>query len=437
MVHAKQTRLLANAITLEEVGPPRVFMWSLALVCLLIGSAIVWAALTPFSERVSALGEVVPAGSVHMVQHLEGGIVTQILVRNGEIVEKGQTVMRLDPASSEAELKQIQAREAALSLRAERLRAFAEERAPDFSAYETSFPGLVADQRYVLKLAIESAKSQRLVLEGRVPQRESEIEILIERRDSMSIQAAIVEQELRIRKRLAERGLVTRIELLETRRELSRLTGEISEVNATISHNQLLISEASNTLAEFSSRLRDEAITEMGEVTAELAQVNEALVKLEDKVRRFEINAPVDGVVNAFEITTIGAVVQPGATLMEIVPLDDEMIVEARISAQDIGHVVIGQEVDVKVVTFDYARFGSIKGRLRSLSANSFSDKDAAVYYKATVGLDRNYVGNDPADKRVLPGMTVQTDIITGSKSVLRYLLKPIYSTLAGAFSER
>ena len=168
-VSAKQARLLASAITLEEAGPPRVFMWSLVLVFLLMGGAVLWAAFTPFSEKVSALGEVVPAGSVHVVQHLEGGIVSQVLVRNSEIVEKGQTVMRLDPAVSEAELKQLGARQAALSLRAERLRAFAEERAANFSAYESSYPNLVADQRYILTLANESAESRSSPSSSRTP----------------------------------------------------------------------------------------------------------------------------------------------------------------------------------------------------------------------------------------------------------------------------
>lgn len=436
-VGAKQARLLASAITLEEAGPPRVFLWSLVLVCLLIGGAIVWAALTPFSEKVSALGEVVPAGSVHIVQHLEGGIVSQVLVRNSEIVEKGQAVMRLDPAVSKAELEQLRARQAALSLRAERLRAFVEERRANFSAFEDAYPSLVADQRYILTLANESVESQRLVLEGRIAQREGEIDILSRRRASLEVQAAIVEEELSMRSRLAERGLISRIVLLETQREHSRLSGEVSEIDATISHDRLLISEAINSLVEFDSRLRDEAINEMGDVTAELAQINEALVKLEDRVRRLEIAAPEKGVVNGLEITTIGAVIEPGATLMEIVPLDDEMIVEARISAQDIGHVTVGQEVDVKVITFDYARFGSITGALIGISANSFTDDDDVVYYKAEVRLKQNYVGNDPADKLVLPGMTVQAEIITGSKSVLRYLLKPIYASLGSAFSER
>ena len=241
-----------------------------------------------------------------------------------------------------------------------------------------------------------------------------------------------------MRSQLAERGLISRIVLLETQREHSRLNGEISETDATISRDRLLISEAINSLVEFDSKLRDDAINEMGDVTSELAQVDEALVKLEDRVRRLEIIAPERGVVNGLEVTTIGAVVEPGVTLMEIVPLDDEMIVEARIPAQDIGHVAVGQEVDVKVLTYDYARFGSITGSLERLSPNSFTDDDdGTVYYKAQVQLERNYVGNDPTGKLVLPGMTVQAEIITGSKSVLRYLLKPIYASLGSAFSER
>lgn len=425
-VGAKQARLLANAITLEESGPPRVFFWALVLVCVLIVAAVLWAAVTPFSEKVSAPGEIVPAGSVHVVQHLEGGIVAEILVRNGEAVVRGQPVMRLEPAASAAEFKQFRARRAALS-----------QRAADFSAFEAAYPKLAADQRYILATANQSAESQRQVLKGKITQRESNINILTQRLHNLETQTGIVAEELSMRTRLAEKGLVSRIVLLETQREHSRLQGEYAEINATIGHDYLLILEAMDSLVEFDSVARDAAVTEMGEVTAEIAQVSATLAKLADRVRRLNVTAPEGSVVHGLEINTIGAVIEPGATLMEIVPVQDEMIVEARIPVEDIGHVAIGQEVDVKVMTFDYARFGSVSGRLVGISANSVTDDNGVVFYTADIRLDQNYVGDDSAAQRLLPGMSIQADIITGSKSVLRYLLKPVYASLGSAFSER
>ncbi len=437
--HARthQTRFLANSITLEEAAPPRVFMLSLMLISALFVALVVWAAVTPATEKVMAQGEIVPEGSVYVVQHLEGGIISRIFVDNGQVVDAGEPLIQLDPAASQAELEQMRTRGAALALRAERLRAFSEGRRPNFSAYADEYPDLVADQRDILRLGNEAAHSQRLVLDSRIGQRQTEIDVLKEKIASLESQAEIVEEELAMRAKLLERGLVSRILFLENKREANRLRGEIAQASATIARTRLEVTEATNNLVEFENRSRDEALTEMGVVSAELAQVTEALAKLEDRVQRLVVVAPMHGIVNGLDDANVGAVIEPGGTLMEIVPLEDEMIVEAQIAARDIGHLEIGQEVDVKFMTFDYARYGSVLGQLDHLSANSFATETGEVFFKAKIRLTQGYVGEDPEKNWVLPGMTVQADIVTGSKSFLQYLLKPIYASMGGAFSER
>jgi len=175
----------------------------------------------------------------------------------------------------------------------------------------------------------------------------------------------------------------------------------------------------------------------MGAVTAELAQVREAVAKRDDRANRLEIRAPVRGIVKELQAHTIGGVIAPGALVLEVVPMDKELIVEARVATTDVGHIEIGQPVTVKVLTYNYARYGGIPGRLRSASASTFVAEDETPYYKAVVELDRNYVGGNPDRNLVLPGMTMQANIKTGRKTLLQYLLKPAYSSINEAFRER
>ena len=175
----------------------------------------------------------------------------------------------------------------------------------------------------------------------------------------------------------------------------------------------------------------------MGSVTGELAQVRETIAKLQDRVRRLDITAPTRGIVKGLTTRTIGAVIGPGELIVEIVPLDDVLVAEVRISPRDIGHLRIGQSANVKVTTYDPARFGVVEGRLKRVSASTFKDEEGEPFYKGIIELSQAFVGSDPDRNPVLPGMVVDADIVTGSKSLMQYLLKPVYRGLDSAFRER
>ena len=175
----------------------------------------------------------------------------------------------------------------------------------------------------------------------------------------------------------------------------------------------------------------------MGFVTNELAQVNSLLDKLYDRVRRLKILSPIDGVIKGLKVHTAGGVISAGAIILEIMPLNEELLVETRITTRDVGHVEIGQPANIKVTAYDYARYGSISGELKMISTSTFLDKQGDLYYKGVISMDRDYVGNDPQVNKVFPGMTVQADIKTGRKTLLEYLLKPIVSSIGNGFRER
>jgi len=429
-------KFLSQPLLLEESGPPRVLSQLLIVITVLVGGLIGFAAFTNISETAVTQGQVKPAGSVNLVQHLEGGIVAEILVEDGQIVDQGQTLIRLKKAGPLAEFDQMRAREASLALRAERLRAFVLDRTPDFSA-GGDHPDLLADQQAILELQIEARESQRRVIHSRIEQRQAQLEALAEQKQNLKEQTAILKEQLGMRAKLLKKGLVSRVVYLESQRSLSRTQGELASVVGRITEAHAALGEARNSLLELDANLRNEALDEMGTVTGELAQVREAIAKLKDRVQRLEVSAPTRGVVKGLTTRTIGAVISPGAPIMEIVPIDDVLVAEVRISPRDVGHLRPGLEAEVKITTYDMARFGTVEGRLKRVSASTFEDEQGDPFYKGVIELSQAYVGNDPDYNPIRPGMVVNADIITGSKTLLQYLLKPVYRGLSSAFRER
>lgn len=442
----RTVRFLSQPLLLEESGPPRLLRQFLITLSLMVAGLILLAIFTEIEETAVGNGQVMPAGSVHVVQHLEGGIVAALQVRDGQVVERGELLLNMQAAAAQGELGQLKAREASLALRAERLSAFVLDQEPDFSKYEDfnqDLPGnadvreMVEHQTAILEMQRRTLDSQREVLLSRIDQRQAEIEALVEQRKSLDNQVEIVEEEVQMREQLLEKGLVSRVVYLETKRNLSRAMGDLAAVVGEQARAKEAKAEAKSSLAELDARLRNEALDEMGQVTAELAQVRELLAKLQDRVTRLEVKAPATGVVKGLSTQTIGSVVQPGEILMEIVPLDDEMIAEVRISPRDVGHIQKDQKAELRVSTYDAVRFGTIPGRVDQISASTFQDENGEPYYKAIITMDKNHVGNQPGRNLVLPGMVVDASINTGGKTLLEYLLKPIYRSLDNAFRER
>lgn len=429
-------KFLSQPLILEEAGPPRALLQLTIIASLMVGGFIAWAAVTELRETALAQGQVMPAGSVHVVQHLEGGIIADIHVDEGQVVEVGEPLFRLQEAAALAELDQLRVREAALSLQAERLRAFVLGYEPDFSRGR-SYEDMVSDQRVILEMQVNARDSQRAVLLSRIDQRKAEIASLAKQRKSLESQIAIIREQLTIRRDLLAKGLMSRIQFLETERALSQALGDLSSLDGDAAGAKEALAEAQNSLMEMEASLGNEALGEMGQVSAELAQVREQLVKLEDRVDRLVITAPSRGIVKGLITQTIGAVIAPGDILLEIVPFEDEMVAEVQIHPRDVGHLRVGQEAQVKVTTYDTAKHGMVMGRLSRISASTFQDQDGQPFFKATIALDTNFVGQDPTQNPVLPGMVVDANIRTGSKSLLRYLLKPVYRSLDVAFRER
>ena len=433
----KCTRYLGQPIALEEVGPPGVLRTGLLLLAVLVFGFVGWAAVTGLTESTRAIGFVAPSGSVRSVQHLEGGIVSEILVRDGVLVEPGTLLVRLDSTAARADLREKQVRLAALDLQAERLRAFAEGRRPNYDAIDPKYRALVADQIVILDLQEEARRAQRRVLEFQIKQRRAELSILKSDYKTLSNRIKIVSEMLGMRDTLLRKGLVSRFLYLSTKQQYNSAVGDRRKNRADTARARQAVAEAEGRLAQIDAELRNEAVAQMGRVSAELAQLRETVTRLHDRVRRLEITSPVRGVVKGLTVNTVGGVIPTGGVIAEIVPVDNDLIVEAQFSPSDVGHLEIGQTASVKVQTFNFARYGAVEGVLEQLSATTFKENDGTIYYKGIIRLSQSHVGDNPIENMILPGMTVDIDVNTGERTLLRYLLRPVYESIDRALTER
>lgn len=433
----RQTRFLAQSVILEESGGSGLIRWAIVAISLAICAFIGWAAITNVDEIAVTSGEVVPTGRVQTIQHLEGGIISEILVEEGGFVEKGQIVIRMDQAVASAELMQQTARLASLQLQSERLRAIGEGREPDYSFVGPEYEKLLGDQIRIYRISLEASENRRNVIRDQIKQREAELATFREEEETLLRNLQYLEEELVMRESLYEQGLTSRLVYLDVQKEVNDAVGDLAKLTSERKKSAEGLEEALSRLMELESDTRESALGEMGDLAAEIASLHEAIARSRDRVNRLDIRAPVRGIVKGLEANTIGGVVPPGGLLMEIVPLDEELVVETRITTRDVGHIKVGHPVSVKVSTYDFARYGGIDGTLNDISAATFLDEEGEPYYKGRVVLAQNYVGADPDKNLVMPGMTVQADINTGQKTLLEYLLKPIVSSVNESFRER
>lgn len=428
---------LSRSVLLEETQPPKNLRATINIIIGLVASFVVWASVTQLDERAIAPGEISPINSVQPVQHLEGGIVAEILVNDGDFVEAGQPVVLMDETAPMAEYNSLSARNIALILQIERLRAFALGRPAMFIQVSERYNQFVSDQQQILAAQIATREAQISVINAQISEQREEIIRLGLSEDMLKEEVALMQEEVNIRQQLIEQGLTTKIVYLSAQRDLTQARGSLSDVRTQVIRSEAAIREASRRILELEERLRNDAFGEMGRVASEQAQVESELARLQDRVARTSLTAPVSGIVKGVVTRPSGGVIAAGEVLMEIVPTEQELVAEVRISPRDIGHIEAGDPVLVKVETFNYARFGGIDGTLTHISASSFRDEEGNPFFKGQVVLIKNYVGTDARSNHITPGMTLVADIKTGEKTLMAYLMRPIANTLNDSFGER
>ncbi|BDT79214.1 HlyD family efflux transporter periplasmic adaptor subunit [Polynucleobacter yangtzensis] len=376
---------IAKAILLEEASPPIYWQTTVKLIAYSLAIFFIWALFANLDVVATAPGQVMPIQSIKIIQHVDGGRIASIDVVDGQEVKEGQVLMRLNDTEASAEYQTLSAKYWALFARVERLRALLGDRKADFSEVPEQYKQLVAEQEFTLKTSKEQ-----------MSQLESEIKILGEVSS--------------IRGDLAKEKLATRVQALDAQRNLSQAKAELL-------------------------RYRRTNMDDLNTSSGELAQVEEQMAKLKDRLERVDIVSPVDGVVQDLKFRTVGGVIPPGATLMNVVPIDGKMHAEVRVQPTDIGFVKKGEDARLKLGTYDFMRYGTVQGTVTMVSSYSTLDEKSNPYFKVIVSIPQNYVGDK--EKTIEPGMTVQADIITDRQSVLKYLLRPIYVAFSQGMRER
>lgn len=427
---------LNQAIELEEMPPPRSLKRLISIVCGFIGLGLLWAMVTHVPIVARADGQVMPAGDVIAIQHLEGGIVSEIAVEEGETVKASQTLVRLAPLDTESQFKQLTSRRASLVLSIERQRAIAEGRAPAFDKAIDGFVAQKSEQASFYTAQLETAKAQQNVLASQLAQRRSDLERLKNQIEGLERDVASAEAELEVREGLFKKGLTTRDRFYAAQRDTSELKNNLINTQDELSRVTSEITEAEQRLAEFDNQTRSDAREAVNKLVAELGEVDEALTNLKSRKDRLNIQSPVTGIVKGLTVQSVNSVVKPGETILEVVPTGDRMVVTANVKPQDIGRIRAGQRVDVRVAAFDFATYGSLTGKIERISASTFQDQRGNFFYKARIELDKAYFGRKPNRNRVLPGMTVEVDIRTGVRSIMSYMLKPVARSWQSAFHE-
>ncbi len=409
--------------------------WS---VILMMGAASVWAATVELDRIVVATGSVSPQGQVRIVQHLEGGVAEEILVREGDHVTRGQEIVRLDLGSGGLVTEEIEVRLDALRL--ERARLIAESRQIDLFLPEEEAgrqPDLAAAESETYRSRRREYESSLSVLRDQKLQKEFEVTSISARLQAAEAKAGPLKEQLEIAQHLIDRQLAPKTRGLALERDLKEIEGELAGLSSALPLAKTAHAESQQREMHERNRFRKVAAERLREVETEIArqveQLNRARVRREHSV----VVSPIDGVVKSLGVNTIGGVVSAGEPIAQIVPVDEELVIEARLSPTDIGHVSVGQSARVKLTTYDYLRYGALDGRVTQIAASSDLDQEGRPYFRMVVEPDAPHLEQNGRRYPISPGMEAMVDINLGKRSVASYLLEPVLKLNAEAFRDR
>jgi adhesin transport system membrane fusion protein len=428
----------SEAVLLQAPGLHRRLLWSLCAIVLVM---LVWAYFAQVDEFTRGEGRIVPSSEVQIVQNLEGGILAQRFVSEGDLVEKDQPLLQIDDTMVASSFRERSLKVAQLQAKVIRLRA--ESRGTGFEeelalAKEPIEAVLLQTERDLFKSRALEYGSKMAVLQQRVEQKRQELSAVRLTRASLAESHDLLQREMTVTQPLVEKGAVSHVELLRLSRQLNDLTGELGKATIAIPRLQSEYDEARKNIDSFAQSFAAEARKELNDATSELGQLQEGNEAYADRVARTEVKSPVRGTVKRILVTTIGGVIQPGMNLVEIVPIDDSLLVDAKVLPKDIAFISPGQQAMVKFTAYDFSIHGGLIAHVTQISPDTIEDKEKSIwYYQVRLKTESSVLGSAADPLPIIPGMTVQADILTGKKTVLDYLLKPILKTKELAFRER
>jgi adhesin transport system membrane fusion protein len=396
---------------------------------------VVWAAFANIDEVTRGEARVVPTSQVQIIQSVDGGVVEALLVKEGQIVEAGQLLLRVDPTRFVSTLMESQASQTSLQAKALRLQALT--RGTPFNPPKElvrDAPEVVEQERRLYESRRAEISAQTAIYQSQLVQRQQELNEVRARRDQAERSMALMTQEINATRPMVATGAVSEVEMMRLDQQMARLRGDREQATAQIARVQSAIQEANSKISEVQLTSRNQMSAELSDTMSKLASLEQGGVALQDKVKQADIKSPVRGTVKRLLVNTIGAVVQPGKEVVEVVPLDDALILEVQITPKDIGFLRPGQPAMVKFSAYDFSIYGGLEAEVFLIGADSVLDEKGNAFYHVRVRTAKSSLGpNLP----IIPGMVAQVDIMTGKKTVLSYLLKPVLRAKSNAMTER
>jgi len=400
---------------------------------------LLWANFAVIDEVTKGDGKAIPSSKIQKIQNLEGGIVSEMFVKEGQIVEVGAPLIRLDDTRFASNVGETEADRLSMLLRVERLSAEVDDRPLNFPEdVLKAVPGQAKSEESLYISRRQQLHDEIGGLQEQLIQRQQELREFSSKQAQYRQQLGLQRQEINMSEPLVAQGAVSPVEVLRLKRAEVETRGQLDATTLAIPRAESAIKEVQRKIDETRGKFRSEALTQLNEARTDLNKAQATGKALEDRVSRTLVTSPVRGIVNKLLVNTIGGVIQPGSDMVEIVPLDDTLLVEAKIRPQDIAFLHPGQEAIVKFTAYDYTIYGGLKAKLEQIGADTITDEDKkTTYYIIKVRTERSHLGTDEKPLLIIPGMVASVDIITGKKSVLSYLLKPIIRARAEALHER
>lgn len=421
------------AMLRQEPLRARVLLRTIALVVTLF---LLWAAVAQLDEVTRGEGKVIPSKQLQILQSIDGGLVSEILVKEGDVVNPNQLLIKIDETRFVSSVKENQAQYFGLVAKAARLRAISEGKpfVPPPEVLKAD-PAIVQQERQFFEARNDELTAAISIARQQLAQRHQELNEA-QAKKAQAVQGYdLTSKELAVTRPLINSGAISEVELLRLERDVSRYRGERDMTSAQISRIQAAINEAQRKIEEVELTFRNDASKELSETIAKLNSLAEGSVALSDRVKQSSIRSPVKGTVKRLLVNTVGGVVQPGRDMIEIVPLEDALLLEAKVQPRDIAFLHPGQPVMVKFTAYDFSIYGGLDGTLEHIGADSVVDEKGNAFY--TVRVRTSKPGFGDANLPIIPGMVAEVDILTGKKSVLSYLIKPVLRAKSVALTER
>lgn len=423
-------------LELEDGPPPVAYRRILQVLSLGAAAFLGWSVVGQVREVAKASGEIVPAGKVQTVGHLEGGIVAEVLVEEGQLVEKGTPLVRLQETATFSDLEKVQTRLQFLAREEQRLAQYPQETKDGTPVFAEGLDFSEAQQA-ALEAQQRALEQEQQALKARIDEKEAELASVVERISFQKTQVEIEAEKFSIQQSLFDQGYTSKRRYLDAKSAHQIAQSELSELMGRKGRAEAQLAEAKASLQRSIAAAAEELAEERSRVVQERSELAFEAEKQKDRFDRLFVRAPASGHVKALNLKGPGSVLAPGDVVAEIVPSDTNLVAEVRVSPRDIGHVEVGDEADIAITTFDPNIQGTLKGKVAVLSASSFRDEYGNYYFKAKIPLPSNMIGKGSREETISPGMVVDAKIVTGSKSVMQYLLKPVTRAIGDPLSER